>query len=134
TCLELTDCTAGVGRPERCTSVHRVTAGSHVPGRRRRQWLRLAGASVAALAIALCVRTLVVSWPRAHAALASAGPGWLVLALALSAAAMLGLALVWWRCLRLFGAPVPVTSATAWYFGGELGKYVPGGIWTVLGR
>lgn len=80
------------------------------------------------------MRTLVESWPRTHAALASAVPGWLVLALALSAAAMLGLALVWWRCLRVFGALVPAASAAAWYFGGELGKYLPGGVWTVLGR
>jgi glycosyltransferase 2 family protein len=42
--------------------------------------------------------------------------------------------LLWWRCLHLFGSAVTPATALAWYFGGELGKYLPGGVWSVLGR
>lgn len=95
---------------------------------------RVIGIAVALLAVAFCVRTLVHSWSEVRAVLSGANVGWLSVAVALSAAAMLVLALMWWQCLRLFGVPAGAGSAVAWYFGGELGKYAPGGIWTVLGR
>ncbi len=47
---------------------------------------------------------------------------------------MIGLGLLWWRCLRLFGVRTRPVPAVAWHFGGELGKYLPGGVWAVLGR
>jgi uncharacterized membrane protein YbhN (UPF0104 family) len=47
---------------------------------------------------------------------------------------MSGLGLLWWRCLHAFGVRTRMRDALAWYFGGELGKYVPGGVWSVLGR
>lgn len=89
---------------------------------------------VAAAAITLCGRTLVHSWPEVRAALADARPLGLVVATTFNAVAMLGLALLWWRCLRLFGSPAKPLDAMGWYFGGELGKYLPGGVWSVLGR
>jgi glycosyltransferase 2 family protein len=96
--------------------------------------LRIIGALVALVAIALCVRTLADSWPQVRTAVANANVAWLLAALACSAASMIGLGLLWWRCLQLFGAPAKPAAAVAWYFGGELGKYLPGGVWTVLGR
>lgn len=105
--------------------------------RRRRSLsgiVRIAGLLIAILAVALCVRTIAGQWPSIRTAVTHANPGWLVAALACSAASMTGLGLLWWRCLHLFGSPVRPTAAVAWYFGGELGKYLPGGVWTVLGR
>ncbi len=96
--------------------------------------LRVAGILVAVLAVALCVRTIAGQWHSIRTAVAHADPGWLLGALVCSAASMAGLGLLWWRCLHLFGSPVKPVAAIAWYFGGELGKYVPGGVWTVLGR
>ena len=38
------------------------------------------------------------------------------------------------RRARLLGTPVARGRMLAWYFVGELGKYLPGGVWPVLGR
>lgn len=119
----------------------RVTAaGTSSPpparhGRTRFAWIaRAVGLLVAVLAVAFCAKTLVGSWSEVRSALDHARIGGLAVGLVASGAAMVGLALLWWRCLHLFGSPVGAGAATAWYFGGELGKYVPGGVWTVLGR
>ena len=96
--------------------------------------LRTAGIVVAVLAVALCVKTIAGQWPSIRTAIAQANPGWLIAALACSAVSMAGLGLLWWRCLHLFGSPAKPGAAVGWYFGGELGKYLPGGVWTVLGR
>jgi uncharacterized membrane protein YbhN (UPF0104 family) len=100
----------------------------------RNRALRFAGLLVAAVAIALCVKAVADEWPRVRHAVAHAEPGWLLAGLGCSSASMVGLGLLWWRCLRLFGSPTRPVPAVAWYFGGELGKYLPGGVWSVLGR
>jgi uncharacterized membrane protein YbhN (UPF0104 family) len=96
--------------------------------------VRAAGLAIAAATIAFCVRTLASSWSEVRGSLRSADPGWLVLALAGAAAAMIGLGLLWWRCLHAFGLRPGARSVLAWYFGGEFAKYLPGGVWAVLGR
>jgi uncharacterized membrane protein YbhN (UPF0104 family) len=96
--------------------------------------VRTVGILIAVAAVALCIRTIAGQWPSIRSAIAHANVGWLIAALICSAASMAGLGLLWWRCLHLFGSPVRPGPAIAWYFGGELGKYLPGGVWTVLGR
>jgi len=96
--------------------------------------LKSAGLAIAALAVGLCVLTLAREWSGISDALGRARPGWLALGLLSAAAAMTGLGLLWWRCLQVFGAATRRRDAVSWYFGGELGKYVPGGVWPVLGR
>jgi glycosyltransferase 2 family protein len=110
---------------------------SERPSRRHRSLsgvVRIVGILVAIVAVALCVKTIADQWSSIRTAIAHANLGWLSLALMCSAASMTGLGLLWWRCLHLFGSPVRPGAAIAWYFGGELGKYLPGGVWTVLGR
>ncbi len=112
-----------------------VPAASGRPARSRLgTLLKTGGILIAVLAVALCVLTLVREWSGIQDAVSRARPGWLLLALLAAAAAMTGLGLLWWRCLQVFGAPVRRRDAVSWYFGGELGKYVPGGVWPVLGR
>lgn len=82
----------------------------------------------------MCAKTVVDNWSNIRSAIIHARPGWLVGAFVCSAVSMAGLGILWWRCLRLFGSPARPAAAVAWYFGGELGKYLPGGVWTVLGR
>ncbi|HEX2903892.1 MAG TPA: lysylphosphatidylglycerol synthase domain-containing protein [Jatrophihabitans sp.] len=96
--------------------------------------VKLLGIAIALLAVALCAVTLARAWSEISHSIAHARVGWLVLGLVLAAGAMTGLGVLWWRCLSLFGHPVRLVDAVAWYFGGELGKYVPGGVWPVLGR
>jgi glycosyltransferase 2 family protein len=106
------------------------------PRRRSRAavWLRIGGIAVAVLAVALCVKTLSDQWSSIRSSIAHANLAWIAVALVCSAAGMTFLGLLWWRCLHVFGSPNRKRDAVAWYFGGELGKYLPGGIWPVLGR
>ena len=108
---------------------------SATPRRHRRaRWLGILGSGVAVVAIALCARELTDSWPSVRAELRHARLGWLAPALACAAAFVLVLALQWWRWLLAFGIRTNPVDASAWYLGGELGKYLPGSVWTVLGR
>ena len=59
----------------------------------------------------------------------------------LAAAAMLVIASGWWTILRSGHASVGPTDGTVtrtrawtWFFAGEIGKYVPGTVWPILGR
>jgi glycosyltransferase 2 family protein len=107
-----------------------------VPPRRSplRAIVRGLGVVLAVLAVVFCIKTLVVNWSSIRPALVHANRWWLVVALVSTAVGMTGLGLLWWACLRLFRVHTRITDAVAWYFGGELGKYIPGGVWQVLGR
>lgn len=96
--------------------------------------LRLVGIAAALLAVGLCGRIIVSEWPTISRSLATADLRLLVAAFIAGAVGMWLLAVLWWRCLRVFRARRPLRSVSAWYFAGELGKYLPGGIWPVVGR
>ena len=104
-------------------------------GRRRALGLStVVGAVIGVVAIAFVTRALVSEWSRVRDALADASVPWLVAGLLLAAAAMVSIALGWLATLRLLGDERPVGRVVAWYFVGELGKYLPGGVWPVVGR
>lgn len=95
---------------------------------------RIAAPTLAALAIALLVRT---AWSGRRAlgdALAS--PDWpaLIGSLACATFAMVWIAVRWASVRRLVGISAPMPRVVAQYFAGEIGKYIPGGIWPVVGR
>lgn len=101
-------------------------------GGRLRRW---AGVGVGAVAIAFAGSTLTRAWPDARAAWAEVQPLGLVAGLALAALGMVLLASPWRAVARAVGAPG--LTRGRWlhaYFTGELGKYVPGGVWPVVGR
>lgn len=54
---------------------------------------------------------------------------WVLVGVVAAALAMIQIALAW---SRLLGVSAPV--GLRWYFVGEIAKYVPGGIWPLLGR
>lgn len=110
-------------------------AGSARPGATRRQRAVVAvGLVLGGLAVGFVVRTLVVEWPRVAEEIRSARVGWLVVAFALAAAGMASIGWAWGGVLRALGVRVPTRRVVPWYFVGELGKYLPGGVWPVLGR
>jgi uncharacterized membrane protein YbhN (UPF0104 family) len=120
---------------------YRSTAMDGVPamkGRaansRRAVVLRVAGIVLAVLAVGLCVRTLIVEWSTIGPALAGADPWPLVVAVVSGGVGLWFLALQWWSAMRVFGGRSALGRATGWFFAGELGKYLPGGVWPVLGR
>ena len=107
---------------------------TRISRKRGSQLLRVFGIAAAVVAVVLCIDALASQWKIVSHAISHMALGWMTLALVASAASMTGLGLLWWRCLHLFGSPATATDSVAWYFGGELGKYLPGGVWTVLGR
>jgi uncharacterized membrane protein YbhN (UPF0104 family) len=98
------------------------------------RWLRIVGVAVALAAIGFCAKTLADEWSSVRHSVEHANLGWIAIALCCSAAGMTCLGMLWWACLHVFGDTQRRSHAVAWYFGGELGKYLPGGIWPVVGR
>jgi uncharacterized membrane protein YbhN (UPF0104 family) len=80
------------------------------------------------------VRAIADQWTSVRSSLADAEPAWLVLAVVVAALGMLAVALPWKRALALVGIEAGWRACVTWYFVGEIGKYVPGGIWPVVGR
>lgn len=111
------------------------TAGAS--GRRRRGAIGLStalGVLLGLVAVGFVVRALVSEWSQVREALASASLVWLAAAMVLAACAMASIALYWRYALRLLGVECRPRRVVAWYFVGEVGKYLPGGVWSVLGR
>lgn len=103
----------------------------------RRRWAlatRIVGTLIAIAALALCFRAIANEWPTVSGAIRDASIGWLAMSLIFSVLSMGWLGVLWQRSLHIFAHPTPLTATISWYFAGELGKYVPGGVWAVLGR
>ncbi len=94
----------------------------------------LVGVLLGGTAIFFVVRTLVREWSDAREEIAHASPTWLLVGLVLAACGMTAIGMAWRHVLRTLGVRAPVGRVTAWYFVGEIGKYLPGGVWPVLGR
>lgn len=76
---------------------------------------------------------LVQQWRDDELDLSSANPSLLVLAWVVSLLSIAAHGLVWAFVLRRLGAPVP-RDALGVFFQGQLGKYLPGGVWHFAGR
>ena len=80
------------------------------------------------------VRTILTKKEQVSDAFAQLNGITLIISLLLGLAAMTLIGYVWTRMLVTRGHHAPPRSAMAWYFAGQLGKYVPGGIWPIVGR
>lgn len=94
----------------------------------------LVGLLIGGLAAAFVVRTLLRDRAEIEAALRGATAGWLVAAGLLAVLGMTLIAIPWKRALNLLGADLPIGQLVARYYVGEIGKYLPGGVWPILGR
>jgi glycosyltransferase 2 family protein len=99
-----------------------------------RRIIQSLGAIIAVLGIAFVVRELVTSWDDVRTAIAGANPVLLLGALAVGSCGMLIIGLGWRQWLATLGARRSCRETLHWYYVGQLGKYVPGGIWPVIGR
>lgn len=103
-----------------------------------RRWTRVAstavGAVLAVLAVAFVTRSLVRDRDEIADALGDASLSWLVVAVVLAAVGMTAIAVPWRQALRLLGDEMPMRQIVSRYYVGEIGKYVPGGVWPILGR
>jgi uncharacterized membrane protein YbhN (UPF0104 family) len=92
------------------------------------------GAGIGITCIAFVVARMTEQWGAVREEVADANWWWIAGALVCAAAAMTWIAACWHRVLALLGTPPERGHTVAWYFSGEIGKYVPGGVWPVLGR
>lgn len=95
----------------------------------------MVGALVGIAGVAFIVRTLVTRWDEVRAALANVNVAVLLGSLALGLCAMTLIGWLWTSMIRTRGHDTHHRAlALSWYFTGQLGKYVPGGIWPIVGR
>nr|WP_246304793.1 lysylphosphatidylglycerol synthase domain-containing protein [Nocardioides thalensis] len=69
-------------------------------------------------------------WDEIGDAIATTGPGELLLAVAVALAGLLLTAVLWRHLLSRLGSSVPQRDAAAIFFVGQLGKYIPGSVWS----
>jgi glycosyltransferase 2 family protein len=88
-----------------------------------------------ALCIAFVVRLLVTDWPKTSDALRHAHLWWLAPA---AVGAICGMFLLAWRwgaaIIAVGGEPAGHHRVISAFFVGEVGKYIPGAVWAMLGR
>lgn len=99
-----------------------------------RRFLPALGLGIGAAGIVFVVRTLIVRGDEVADAFGSMDTGNLALSIALGVAAMWWIGRNWVAMLAARGHHAPPRRAMNWYFTGQLGKYVPGGIWPIVGR
>jgi uncharacterized membrane protein YbhN (UPF0104 family) len=104
------------------------------PGRRAAVASTALGVVLALAAAGFVGRALVRDRGEIGDALDGASPGWLVMAVVLAVVGMLAIAIPWRRAIQLLGDDLPTSQVIRRYFVGEIGKYVPGGVWPILGR
>ncbi len=97
--------------------------------RGRRLALRLA---FVAAGLAFVVRALVQGLQ--DGSFSDVRPAWIVAMVASAVAAMVWIAQRWSQAARIVGGDLASADAVPLYFQGEVGKYLPGAIWAVVGR
>lgn len=102
--------------------------------RRLRLFITGSGVLLGLVAVGFLVGTVVTSWDEVSDSLGDANLALVGVAVVLATAAMTAIAVGWRRTLAALGADLPLPSAVARYFVGEIGKYLPGSLWPLIGR
>ena len=84
--------------------------------------------------VVFVARTLISKWDEVSDAFSQVDVINLFLSLFLGLAAMTSIGWIWVTMIVARSHNVRHRNAMAWYFTGQLGKYVPGGIWPIVGR
>lgn len=104
------------------------------PPRRAVALSAVAGAVIGLTCLGFVVQRMTSQWADVRDHVADASVGWIVAAVVLAGAGMTWIAACWRQAMGLSGPAPPWRASVAWYYTGEIGKYVPGGVWPVLGR
>lgn len=94
----------------------------------------LLGAGIGLTCVAFVLARLTSQWALMRDQVADASIGWIAAAVVLAGAGMTWIASCWRLAMGLSGPRPGRRRTIAWYYGGEIGKYVPGVVWPVLGR
>jgi uncharacterized membrane protein YbhN (UPF0104 family) len=92
------------------------------------------GLVVAAAGAVFVVRAIANGYDDSRDAIADAGIGWLLASYPVAFTGMTFVGVPWRRSMRLLGADPSLRDTLHWYFLGQLGKYVPGSLWPIVGR
>lgn len=92
------------------------------------------GFAIGIAGVAFVVRTLVDQWPQVTDAFSKMDVLALLTSALLALLALIIIGSTWSLILRKKHHQLKTTTALSWYFTGQLGKYVPGGVWAVVGR
>lgn len=93
-----------------------------------------AGIAIGVAGVAFVTRTIISKWDQVTDAFSQVNAIQLLLSLLLGLAAMTIIGSIWVTMLTARFHEVKHRTALSWYFTGQLGKYVPGGIWPIVGR
>lgn len=104
------------------------------PSASARRWSTVAGTLIGFAGVVFVVATFVEDRDQVAEAITEAQPALLAIAFVLGLVGMTGIGLAWRASLRVLGFSLDVLSSLRGYFVGQLGKYVPGGIWAIMGR
>lgn len=95
----------------------------------------LIGIAIGVIGLAFVVVWLAQDWPEVTEALSTARWPMVLAAVGLGIVGMTTIGLNWYGMLRDLGVrSADPRSSLHQYFVGQLGKYVPGGIWPIVGR
>lgn len=100
----------------------------------RARLLNLVGVAIGVAGLVFVGVRIVRDRDEIADALDEAQFGWLVVAFVSGLAAMALIGINWLWIMRAAGADAPRRRGMSWYFVGQLGKYVPGGIWPIVGQ
>ncbi|MSO86024.1 MAG: flippase-like domain-containing protein [Acidimicrobiia bacterium] len=114
---------------------HRVTTPAPFPQRTpARRASTILGVVLALVAGGFVAHTVVRDRRQLGDTLSGASPGWMAVAVVLAVVGMTAIAIPWRYAIRSVGEDLPLSQVIARYYVGEIGKYVPGGVWSILGR
>ena len=100
----------------------------------RSRLVNVVGIAIGITGIAFVVRRIVRDRSEIADALSSADMSWLIVGGITGLVAMTLIGVNWLLILRHAGAAAPWRRGMSWFFVGQLGKYVPGGIWPIVGQ
>ena len=100
----------------------------------RSKLINVVGIAIGVAGIAFVARRIVRDRSEIADALSSADLAWLVVGGIAGLFAMGLIGVNWLLILRHAGATAPWRRGMSWFFVGQLGKYVPGGIWPIVGQ
>src|SRR5688572_5137094 len=86
------------------------------------------------IALGFVVAAVIREEDQVTTLIGEAEPVWLGAAAVLALAGMAALGAPWLRALAAVGGRARLGSVLVWFFAGQLGKYVPGLIWPIVGR
>ncbi len=92
------------------------------------------GIAIGVAGVAFVIKTLVSKWDEVSNAFSQVNAINLALSLLLGLTAMTSIGWIWVTMIIARSHNVRHRNAMSWYFTGQLGKYVPGGIWPIVGR